>query len=332
MKYYKGDWYHKFPETAIMMYNYEPSNDKDWIVEGVCENFYYPENGRYTSEIRYIKYTPTYLTEVNNGEATIVGRDFTPSGDIYIPEEIDGYPVTAIADSFFKDCYKILSVELPQGLKSIGSSAFEGCTRLSKVEIANDTNVIRIGDSAFKNTSADIKLIVPENMYSAYTSSYGNIFGDNIYASANELTAYKTAVYEISPEIRIETNYAVDGDFGEGNEEGFFYEGIGYVGYYLTMYYAHCLTDYYMSDIEKCELIINFGMGADGEICYLFDSDRRQKGVSEVSGEIAQFDFTDIINSDGEFYIVPKEDNTRIIEFSPSGVSLRASVCKYIQK
>ena len=41
--------------------------------------------------------------EVSDGEATITGCDNSISGDIVIPDTIDGYPVTSIGDYTFRD-------------------------------------------------------------------------------------------------------------------------------------------------------------------------------------------------------------------------------------
>lgn len=62
----------------------------------------------------------------SNGTATIVG--YTGSGDIIIPQMLDGYTVTAIGDSAFNKSNEIreenCSVTLPDTIKSIGKFAF----------------------------------------------------------------------------------------------------------------------------------------------------------------------------------------------------------------
>ena len=62
--------------------------------------------------------------DIANGEAVIT-RYIGSAADIVIPSEIDGYPVTKIADWTFRTYNKALeSVIIPEGVSSIGHGAF----------------------------------------------------------------------------------------------------------------------------------------------------------------------------------------------------------------
>ena len=100
-----------------------------------------------------IMYTPqesdfTY-TENDTG-VTITG--YTGStGNIIIPSELGGKPVTAIGeDAFFKN-KTITGVKIPEGVESIGKQAFFVCSSLKEVRIPE--GVTSIGDSAFAQTN-----------------------------------------------------------------------------------------------------------------------------------------------------------------------------------
>ena len=82
----------------------------------------------------------------DNGEVTITGCDWDASGDIVIPTEINGYPVTSIGDEAF-NFSSIESIVIPEGVKSIGISAFEDCHSLKRVDISS--SVTSIGFRAF---------------------------------------------------------------------------------------------------------------------------------------------------------------------------------------
>ena len=62
--------------------------------------------------------------QVENGEATLVGTDFSISGDVVIPAHYQGYPVTAIAAHAFSDEVCVQSVTIPYTVTSIHREAF----------------------------------------------------------------------------------------------------------------------------------------------------------------------------------------------------------------
>ena len=63
--------------------------------------------------------------EVKDGGAVIVGTTHT-TGDVIIPSIIDGYPVTGVWGSIFKDNDPVRSLVIPEGVKEIGWCAFNG--------------------------------------------------------------------------------------------------------------------------------------------------------------------------------------------------------------
>jgi len=84
----------------------------------------------------------------DDGTATITGFVGEESGDLVIPEEIDGYTVTAIGDKAFYKCNGFRgSLIIPDTIISIGYAAFYGCWFKGDLTIGN--NVVSIGRSAF---------------------------------------------------------------------------------------------------------------------------------------------------------------------------------------
>ena len=63
---------------------------------------------------------------VTDGEVTITDCDTSAEGHIVIPETLDGYPVTEIAERAFSDCFKITDITIPTSIKRIGEGAFAG--------------------------------------------------------------------------------------------------------------------------------------------------------------------------------------------------------------
>ena len=78
----------------------------------------------------------TYTT--NSGQITITG--YTGSGGaVTVPSKINGYPVVGIAQYAFANNNTVTAFAIPGTVTSIGSSAFEGCTKLSGISV-NPTN------------------------------------------------------------------------------------------------------------------------------------------------------------------------------------------------
>ena len=88
----------------------------------------------------------------SRGTASITKCNGAASGAVEIPAEIDGVPVTSIADYAFQHCKSITSVYIPEGITGIGYSAFYGCTSLETVNIPS--TVEKIEYAAFYKCSA----------------------------------------------------------------------------------------------------------------------------------------------------------------------------------
>lgn len=110
-----------------------------------------------------------------NGTAVITGYDWAhSSGDVFVPQMIDGYTVTSIGDDSFSveidayDIYKRMSygielepgvtVHLPDGITSIGEKAFWGAP-ISSINIP--VSVVKIGTGAFASCMSLQQFSVP---------------------------------------------------------------------------------------------------------------------------------------------------------------------------
>lgn len=102
------------------------------------------ENSHYNYVVKNILYN------ISDNEVHIYSLQ-SLSGDIVLPAKIEGYPVTSID---FEACYEnssITSIVIPEGVKSIGGSAFEKCKKLSKISLPN--SIESIGYAAFDGTA-----------------------------------------------------------------------------------------------------------------------------------------------------------------------------------
>lgn len=108
-----------------------------------------------------------YYSVASDGNATITDCDATISGDVVIPSELDGNPVTAIDTMAFMQCDKITSLVIPEGVTYIGIMAFSRCTALKTVTVPESME--SISTSAFSNCTAletvNINAVKCTNMY-----------------------------------------------------------------------------------------------------------------------------------------------------------------------
>ena len=111
------------------------------------------DNGNDPLKNATIMYTPQesdFTYTKNDTGVTITG--YTGStGNIIIPSELGGKPVTAIGEKAFYQNKTITSVKIPEGVTSIGKQAFFVCSSLKEVRIPE--GVTSIGISAFAQTN-----------------------------------------------------------------------------------------------------------------------------------------------------------------------------------
>ncbi len=115
--------------------------------------------------------------ELKDGKITITGCDENASGEVVIPAEIDGYPVTSIGEKAFTTWTEIdggvtqitgrsniTSIIIPDSVTSIGDWAFSGCTGLTSINIPN--SVTSIGDYAFNQCTGLTSITIPDSVTS----------------------------------------------------------------------------------------------------------------------------------------------------------------------
>ena len=141
------------------------------------------------------------LYEKADGAVTITGVTDDLPESVTIPSEIDGLPVTKIAesafafhltmtdvvipesvteigDNAFKNCWVLKSAVLPDSLKVIPTSLFDKCEKLESVNIPSA--VEKIGDRAFCRCEPIEEFNVPANLKD---------FGEDCFSGTNWMNA-----------------------------------------------------------------------------------------------------------------------------------------------
>lgn len=111
-----------------------------------------------------------FTYEVKNGTATLTSY-IGDATEVTVPAEIDGYAVTALGDSLFKNA-DVTSVTLPASVTSIGWFAFYGCGALQSVTLSKA--VTTIGYAAFDGCPKSMIIHGASGSYAErYAMSYG---------------------------------------------------------------------------------------------------------------------------------------------------------------
>lgn len=96
------------------------------------------------------------------GETYAVSNYTGSAGDVIIPVSYNGTPITEIFAETFRDI-PIMSVEIPNTVKIIGTSAFENCAKLTEVYIP--AGVI-LGERCFAGCASLVSVVIPAGVTS----------------------------------------------------------------------------------------------------------------------------------------------------------------------
>lgn len=133
-----------------------------------------------------------FTFEIKENELALTGYNGS-SPDIVVPEEVNGYAVTAIDDKAFYgnkiirnvslpntvnylgaevfSNSSIVSINIPDGVQFIPDNTFSDCKNLEKVDFHD--NIIAISGTAFKNTSIGIPENLKESVAQVNVDGYG---------------------------------------------------------------------------------------------------------------------------------------------------------------
>jgi hypothetical protein len=129
------------------------------------------------------------LTYLNHGTyIEITACTLSATGELVIPEFLDGLPVTIIGASAFEGCAGLTAITLPDSLTTIQSRAFRECNGLGSIHIPD--SVTNMGSQAF-NRCANLQEVRLSNSVSVINR---NTFG---YCSSLEKITIPASVTSI---------------------------------------------------------------------------------------------------------------------------------------
>ena len=127
------------------------SNLNKYDVNGVIK-FTYTASFNNKDIFQDAEFVALILTPINNNAAySVKAGDKSLKGDIEIPSEYGGKPVTAIDNNGFKECKSLKSVVIPESITSIGDWAFGSCSNLVSTNLPS--GLTGLGSYAFYDCS-----------------------------------------------------------------------------------------------------------------------------------------------------------------------------------
>lgn len=146
-------------DNVYFVTEFPPHAEGQYQYKGDATDFSYTE-----APLDYDFCEPQFIYRVNQDNKTCTVIDYIgeQSGDLIIPDKIDGYTVTAIESYAFYYCTGFDGkLVIPENVRSINQAAFAGCYNLTAVEMA-DSKVEFIGKGAFAGCQAISEIVLPD--------------------------------------------------------------------------------------------------------------------------------------------------------------------------
>ena len=222
-----------------------------------------------------------------------IPRPWTPYSNV--KQVIIGNGVTTIGSSAFSGCSSLTSVTIPNGVTTIGEYAFRDCSSLTSVTIGN--HVTRIANNAFYKTSISKVIWLTNTPPGGYSyvkgfihyvpnTSYRELSNTKVYPSLNSIFEVGGIKY-VPVSLSERTCDAIDciytGDAYEVNID----KKVNYKGFDITVREINPYTGYKCHKITKANININGSIGHNAfSGCSSLKSTRIHKDVKELKDHV----------------------------------------------
>ena len=107
--------------------------------------------------------------ETGDAGVTITDCEESTEGEVVIPGEIEGLPVTSIGFEAFDSCSSLTSVSIPESLTSIEPLVFFNCSSLTSITVASSNPAYKSIDGVVHSKDGSRLLICPTGKKGHYT-------------------------------------------------------------------------------------------------------------------------------------------------------------------
>ena len=115
-----------------------------------------------------------YRYDAQNDRVALCGTTETISGDVIVPETLDGYTITALGAGAFENLPNITSITIPNTITYISSNCVYGCAKLKTIYVP--ASVTQIGENAFFSSCTSLENIFVDSQNQHYTSVDGILY------------------------------------------------------------------------------------------------------------------------------------------------------------
>ena len=195
----------EFPNTLLIINNYafQDCPLKDVIlplsVETVSNNAFqrcpivkYAAKKSFYALSNCFKYAEGDIVEngfiYSSDRSELIYASAALEGEISLPDGL-----TSIGESAFSGCSGLSSTSLPDGLTSIGNYAFKGCSGLSSISLPE--GLTSIGESAFSGCSGLSSISLPEGLTSIGESVFSGCSGLSSISLPDDLTSIGESLF-----------------------------------------------------------------------------------------------------------------------------------------
>ncbi len=137
-----NSYHHRYKEIVT-----PPTVNSEGYTNHVCDYCGYSYQDNYVPALHVVFTYKVTSDGYYSKTCTVTGVESYKNALFTIPENIDGYTVTAIGDRAFSEMTEMTSITIPNTVTSIGTRAFYGCSGLTEITIPS--SVSNIGTQVF---------------------------------------------------------------------------------------------------------------------------------------------------------------------------------------